>query len=294
MRISAFILVVASAAVVGIDAAVHLCVNKDTKIAKVLGSKKACKIKTPKNKWKYIRLDNTAPRDGAVGPVGPPGTDGIGCTVEDEGGGTGTVSCGAEGMSSSLSVVKGDVLAGAVQTLQQQLAETIQRTQNLEDNFSVRLVFVTSTRYNGNLGDLDGADDKCQEAANNANLLGTFKAWLSNSTDFASTRFTKWPGRYVLAASTSTVIANSWDDLTDGTLQNAINVDENGQAIDQGRVWTSTNTDGTGSTFSRCTDWSNPTTGSGGSGQLVFMDSRWTSVSGFHCSELLHLYCFQQ
>jgi len=44
-----------------------------------------------------------------------------------------------------------------------------------------RIVFATSTLQNGNLGGLAGADQICQEHADAAGLLGSFKAWLSDS-----------------------------------------------------------------------------------------------------------------
>ena len=48
----------------------------------------------------------------------------------------------------------------------------------------IKRVFVTSTSYNGNLGGASGADSKCQTAANNGNLGGTWKAFvLTGATD---------------------------------------------------------------------------------------------------------------
>lgn len=41
-------------------------------------------------------------------------------------------------------------------------------------------VFVTSSSYSGNLGGLSGADEKCQQAADGANLGGTWMALLAS------------------------------------------------------------------------------------------------------------------
>lgn len=42
-----------------------------------------------------------------------------------------------------------------------------------------KAVFMTRTEYNGNLGGLDGADERCQSAA--ADVPGAWIAWLSTS-----------------------------------------------------------------------------------------------------------------
>ena len=50
-------------------------------------------------------------------------------------------------------------------------------------------------------------------------------AWLSDSTASPSSRFTHSSVPYVLPDGT-TVVANDWADLTGGTLQHLINMDE--------------------------------------------------------------------
>ena len=104
-------------------------------------------------------------------------------------------------------------------------------------------VFVTSTNYTGNLGGLAGADAKCQERANAANLGGTWKIWLSDTTGSPSTRFTKSSNPYKLL--NGTTIANNWSDLTDGTLQNPLNMTELGTTV-QTSTWTNTKINGGG------------------------------------------------
>ena len=44
-----------------------------------------------------------------------------------------------------------------------------------------RLVFITSTLHDGNLGGVAGADQICNELASDAGLPGTYMAWLSSS-----------------------------------------------------------------------------------------------------------------
>ena len=96
-------------------------------------------------------------------------------------------------------------------------------------------VFVTSTRYNGNLGGLAGADAICQERAEAAGLApGIYLAWLSVDSGSAGTpltRFVQSPGPYTLVDGT-TIVANNWADLTDGFLAASISLDENGEFSD--------------------------------------------------------------
>ncbi|MCA9638830.1 MAG: DUF4215 domain-containing protein, partial [Myxococcales bacterium] len=52
-----------------------------------------------------------------------------------------------------------------------------------------RHVFVTDETYNGALGGLAGADQKCQASASAANLPGSYYAWVSASDGSPSSRF---------------------------------------------------------------------------------------------------------
>ncbi|MGB1275442.1 MAG: hypothetical protein ACPG77_06800 [Nannocystaceae bacterium] len=111
-----------------------------------------------------------------------------------------------------------------------------------------RLVFVTADKYTGDLGGLEGADQKCKEAAENANLPGEYKAWLSTSADDPASRFTHSQVPYLLVSGLA--IAENWDDLVDGALNLPINVTEHGLFLPQGNVceseqaWSSTDANG--------------------------------------------------
>src|SRR5262249_18730969 len=60
-------------------------------------------------------------------------------------------------------------------------------------------LFVTSTTYQGGvLGGLAGADAKCAERAAIGGLLGTYKAWLSDTHKSAASRLTRSSGTYSL------------------------------------------------------------------------------------------------
>lgn len=156
-------------------------------------------------------------------------------------------------------------------------------------------IFITSTRYDGNLGGLAGADAKCQARADAANLGGTWKAWLSDSTTSASSRLIKDTGPYKLL--NGTVIANGWDDLADGTIQNPININEFNQPA-SGTSWTHTNEyGGIFGTLTPCNNW----TSVGGDytydliGNYLKTDKEWTAwPSGTYCNVPQTLYCFEQ
>src|SRR3989344_4313337 len=88
-------------------------------------------------------------------------------------------------------------------------------------------VFVTSTLYSGNLGGLAGADARCQERANVANLGGTWKAWLSDTTTSAASRLEHSPNPYTLV--NGRIIADNWEGLTGtGYLKSPIKINEFG------------------------------------------------------------------
>ncbi len=163
-----------------------------------------------------------------------------------------------------------------------------------------KFVFVTEgTWMGGDLNGLTGADEKCQAEADSADLPGTYKAWLSDSSDSPDTRFNMTGGPYVLAGN-DTNVADDWNDLTDEILDHAIDTNANGEAENFDRVWTNTRPNGTiYNTDYTCQDWTSNFSGSkcGNSakyGNSAAVDKRWTREGYTSCSNYLRLYCFQQ
>lgn len=180
-----------------------------------------------------------------------------------------------------------------------------------------RTVFVTSQTVQGaQMKGLSGADKICNELAAKAGLPGKFLAWLSTDKESPATRFTKSGPGWALVD--GTVVANDWADLTDGTLQHAINLTEIGVAATTSNacsatstpVWSQTGSDGA---FSRanetnpadakwdCTDW----TATAMTDQIFWgdagaADATWTELQncntfGVACiSKQAALYCFEQ
>lgn len=156
-------------------------------------------------------------------------------------------------------------------------------------------VFVTSTTLDGNLGGLVGGDAECQGLADAANLGGTWMAWLSetNGGDSPSTRFTQSSDPYVLVGGAQ--IAADWEDLIDGAIDVPINRDETGAQISIAipYVWTGTSATFPSGVSPCCENWT--TTESGGAkGMTDATDSKWSFNTGMNCSDLGHLYCFEQ
>jgi hypothetical protein len=158
-------------------------------------------------------------------------------------------------------------------------------------------VFVTSTRHEGNLGGIAGADAVCAARAGAAGLRGTFRAWLSDDTSSPATRFVHAPFAYVLLDGTE--LAASWSDLVGGGLSHHINVTELGTTADGlGTVWTRTLPNGDAASFPLGPDCRGWTEGSpnqfGTNGQHQGSLSLWSFLGASSCNARLRLYCFQQ
>ena len=159
------------------------------------------------------------------------------------------------------------------------------------------IVFITSEVYQGYaLEGLYGADQRCRSLAAKANLLRplTFRAWLSTPSMAAADRLLHSRGRYVLT--NGLVVAQNWDELTSGTLQNPIVVDETSQTKED-LAWTGTLPDGQpalGSEF--CGEWKE-TMGFlifGGEGASIAVDSKWSFFGQGGCGSENSLYCIEQ
>ncbi len=164
-----------------------------------------------------------------------------------------------------------------------------------------RTVFVSSKEYTGGmLMGLFGADQLCRGHAAMAGLPDPVKymAWLSDSQTNVRDRMFHGRGRYVLV--NGLVVAQSWDALLAGPLENPINVNELSQTYDYG-AWTGTNPDGTTAAgANHCIDWTmNGPDNDAFVGSAIAIDSEWTfsqlkfdSPGG--CGLEFALYCFEQ
>ncbi|MCA9644255.1 MAG: hypothetical protein KC492_26355, partial [Myxococcales bacterium] len=119
-----------------------------------------------------------------------------------------------------------------------------------------------------------------------------FMAWLSDDEESPASRMTKHDERYVLLD--STVVADSWAELTDGMLSAKINVQEDGVALAFGHAWTGTNADGTAGAAT-CGNWTDGTVNTKGlQGDLAATDAQWTEQGSLGCFTKNRLICLEQ
>jgi hypothetical protein len=192
-------------------------------------------------------------------------------------------------------------------------------------------VFVSSQLFDGNFGagqKLVGhplADQRCQALAQQAGRSGSYMAWISGRVDTGAGplphgvvhRFAQSAGPYVLVDGTK--VADNWADLTDGSLDHAIDLTEQGTPVGaEARVWTNTTTGGQAWDNARqCAagissdeaggmwTWSCGAPGwtagdcrfqSGKYGDAHASSGSWTGTvnSNTGCDQALRLYCFEQ
>jgi hypothetical protein len=153
-------------------------------------------------------------------------------------------------------------------------------------------VFVSSIPYSANLGNLSGADLKCQTLADAALLGGTWKAWLSSSAAAAATRLTHSSLSY--RRIDGALVAGSDISFFSNLHANPIDRDEYGTMWSNVEVWTGSGGSGVGS--GGCSDWTS--SDPGGSFPAVGLSSRsdsgWSNVYLQFCDRLAHLYCIEQ
>jgi hypothetical protein len=155
-----------------------------------------------------------------------------------------------------------------------------------------KLVFITSTTQTGNLGGLEGADDICQGLADDKNIKGSFKAWLSDGFESPNSRFTRSVDPYRLID--GTVIANDYTDLINGELLHPINLTEEAQSPSRAAFTGTTPLGAASSPY--CSGWTSSDGNLKGShGSPSKTNGVWSLVSvPLPCNFELTLYCFEQ
>lgn len=158
-----------------------------------------------------------------------------------------------------------------------------------------RRVFLSSQQWSGDLDGALGADEHCQDLADSAAIGGTWRAFIIDSSNDLS-RHTQDDRALVLVD--GTLVADDWDDLTDGSIQAPIDLDEDGQER-TGNAWTGFYDVG-GADDNWCDDWTSNADGCletevcGGAGESNMTDSHWDGFYIFNCSDQFRLYCIEQ
>ncbi len=159
-----------------------------------------------------------------------------------------------------------------------------------------RIVFVSSATFTGAVGGVPAADQTCSDLATAAGLVGTYRAWLSDDAGRSpNVTFTRPDAPFVMTSGVR--VADHWADLTDGTINNPIVIDERGsQPATVPVVWTGTDPSGQpASSGATCRGWIDAS--SGVSGQVGIFDAigtGWSASPPAACDQPGRLYCFQQ
>lgn len=168
-----------------------------------------------------------------------------------------------------------------------------------------RRVFVTSQTFVANeIGGVNAADEYCQSLADQLELGGKWRAWLSEGGNLntpVAARFDKVPAApYRLLDFTQ--VAASWDALTNPSagslLEHPINLTETLATVagSSSPVWTGTTATGL-ATGIDCGGWGNALEQTGTVGDCTQVTRDWTYLieqPGKSCTTQARLYCFEQ
>lgn len=160
--------------------------------------------------------------------------------------------------------------------------------------YSGNLIFVSSTRFAGNLGSPAAYDAQCNALATAAGINATtndsYVAWISTPSNLATTRLGANRGHY--RRIDTELVATSETNLLANRLLVAPNLDEYGKLVNE-YAWTGTYGDGTASP-GNCTNW-NSTAGTNDVGVTSGGPSRWSfAFAGVSCASTLRIYCLQR
>jgi hypothetical protein len=163
-----------------------------------------------------------------------------------------------------------------------------------------RTIFVTSSTFQGDFGTRDGGDSKCQAAAVDAGLTGSYRVWLSEDGASALDPLVRDAGPLRLPS--GAVVAGDTAELAATGPRTGIVLDERGRKVggggcnDGGLVaWTGTAPEGGGSPFGvDCSNWRSNGTQSGAVGLVGGDTTTWTAACLRQCREQAALYCIQQ
>lgn len=139
-----------------------------------------------------------------------------------------------------------------------------------------RIVFVSTSAWTSTTSPAT-RDTRCNQDAGAAGLCGTYKAWVANggSNNVSSTT------NVAYYRTDGTKVADNWADLTDGTLDAAIDKYASGANASGWDVWTGISSNGTVNAAT-CSNWTNQTF-TGRSGLTNQTNSAWTSNSTDDC-----------
>ncbi|HEY0138878.1 MAG TPA: hypothetical protein VGB85_32555 [Nannocystis sp.] len=166
--------------------------------------------------------------------------------------------------------------------------------------------FVTSQMVvGGEIDSIQDADMRCTQLANAAGLQGPYRAWLAGDRGPAAPAADVFARPYALPG-TAEIVAHSLNELRSGQLAAAIHVTEKGEDIGAVpadpcldaalRVWTGTDSSGTGVWNATCSNWSTLDLPDlvGRFGAAGTSGPTWASCEmEVDCDMMARLYCFE-
>lgn len=167
-----------------------------------------------------------------------------------------------------------------------------------------KYIFVTSTQTRGNLNGVLGADALCQSDADSAGSLvqgRKFKAWVSdpdknniNKIGNGGRFMARFDLPYILVD--GSLVANTFPDLLDKSIENIINVDQTGTVYGPEGIWTGVLDNGNYSATRNCGGWiSDDSADFGLTGVTSQTGVGWSGdTSTFSCNGFARLFCFEQ
>lgn len=165
-----------------------------------------------------------------------------------------------------------------------------------------RVLFVTKATFTGDLGGIEGADAKCQEAARAAGLAGDFVAFVSLAGSPLQ-RFGDAKSTTPIIDTTGRTIASRYVTLEKNGPEIEIERDEYGAlvrpAADAGScatnpavIWTGAGGDWS-ATGADCAQWRSASDGQPGVVGAGFDRAQWLAACSINCAQKAHLYCAQ-
>lgn len=160
-----------------------------------------------------------------------------------------------------------------------------------------RMIFVNNSLMTAPDLGIQDLNEKCTEDAIIADIYGTYggkktwKAWISKDGMSIKDHIYNSPGLYI--SRTGDIIAYSFTDLTDGSINIPIIHDQNGmEHLDQD-VWTGTLSDGSFS-FNNCNNWISNSGEFGTVGKTNTITADWTNTQDLgDCSSRKLIYCIE-
>lgn len=255
--------------------------------------------------------------------VGSASTNELRTTTDTASGSDGEITTAGDTSDSDGEMMSGGGTAGPANHCQDQGQEEL--SDGDLDGKPIRLVFTTSTVYTGNLGGVQGADEKCNETAKLAGLGGTYKAWLGATGASVEARMAASPlnqANREIVRTDGSKVDDDWPTLLSGwwsgcercpsnkNLPHRLRRDECGEAIPEDELgfWSGSNPDGTlvgtiaGGEL-RCLDWTSSSVlwdpyalklvFGGQAGDAEYSSWLWSYVQVIPCNRALRLICVQ-